>query len=147
MGTDPWTFFLTSYQTKRELRYPYLENKWPISKIYQRALKHPSTKKSQLGFFAWGGVWLLEYKASQVRLTQGKLALLKNLSRNFIKRAFFWTWMSVMPSPPCSFGLQAASQATKQFPFWFISPLLQRQCFLYESICFITWGGSFRLHI
>ena len=62
------------------------------------------------------------------------------------KQSFFCSSISMIPKPPSILGLQNF-QATLGGVFALISDPLQRQCFLYLSICVITVLGRAKVHI
>jgi len=74
-------------------------------------------------------------------------ALLKNLWRCLRRRLSFWVERFKIPRPPSSLGKQHIVQAALGGFLQLISDPLQRQCFLYLSICVTIVLESRKLHI
>ena len=52
----------------------------------------------------------------------GYICLVVKIVQNFMTKALFWLLMSIIPSPPWFFGLQAVSQAARQVSLLLMSP-------------------------
>lgn len=93
-----------------------------------------------------GGNMPFLYLLSHINCTHGRSCLLKNLYSIFISRASLCFLRSIIPRPTLCLCLHAKCQATWGGLVALMSTSLQRQCFLYLSICFTTEMRILRVH-